>query len=415
MTRGLLGSALVIVVAWGGPMKDSSVEFASVSTGFEVTCATTTDGTAYCWGDNGLRTLGSDSSAERCAEYLAQPRNQWNVPCSSAPLRVEGAPPFSTVKVGLQFTCGLTLTGAAYRWGRRNFGGGGIPGTLPIPVAAPDSFVSMAANGVLCALVESGTAYCAGGRGFDKPLLGRAAELPDGPELEQFRPVAGNVAFRELAVARDYVCGLSRDARSYCWGNFKGWGIAGNVMWSGVPVLVDAPDLASLSAGDVHVCGLTADGTAYCWGMGSRGELGGGRTPERSDRPVLVDKALRFHSISAGGLNGDHTCALTADGTAYCWGRNAHGALGTGGIDDKCRPGVECSSTPRPVAGGLHFKSISAGGTHTCAITIDGKLYCWGDNGSGELGVPRSGEKCGSGPNAVPCSRIPVRVSLARR
>jgi len=85
-----------------------------------------------------------------------------------------------------------------------------------------------------------------------------------------------------------------------------------------------------------------------------------------------------FTSLSGGYV---HTCGLTADGTAYCWGGDYTGALGfettetfTGSIALADR----CARQPEPVSGGLTFSKLAAGWGVTCGMTDAGKLYCWG-------------------------------------
>jgi len=121
---------------------------------------------------------------------------------------------------------------------------------------------------------------------------------------------------------------------------------------------------ASLSAGAGHTCGLTADGTAYCWGFGSWS-------------PAPVSRALTFARVSAGEK---HICGSTASGVAYCWGDNRAGQLGNGRADTLPH------STPVMVSGGLTFASVSAGGLHTCGVTTGGIAYCWGYDYFGQLG-----------------------------
>src|SRR5204862_462404 len=69
----------------------------------------------------------------------------------------------------------------------------------------------------------------------------------------------------------------------------------------------------AVSAGIAHTCALTASGTAYCWGRNLYGALGDGTT-QPADRPVRVGGAVRFTAIAAGW---DHTCALDLRGRAY--------------------------------------------------------------------------------------------------
>jgi alpha-tubulin suppressor-like RCC1 family protein len=83
-----------------------------------------------------------------------------------------------------------------------------------------------------------------------------------------------------------------------------------------------------------------------------------------------------FATISAGNRQ---TCAITTGGTAYCWGYNDLGQLGSGTSGDS-------TSVPVAVAGGLTFTAIQTGARHTCALTSGGTVYCWGDDYYGQLG-----------------------------
>lgn len=77
---------------------------------------------------------------------------------------------------------------------------------------------------------------------------------------------------------------------------------------------------------------------------------------------------LVFSVLSAGG---HHTCGLTTGGTTYCWGVNGSGQLGDGTTMQ--------STGPVLVSGGLGFTTVSAGWDHTCGITTSGAAYCWGN------------------------------------
>lgn len=131
---------------------------------------------------------------------------------------------------------------------------------------------------------------------------------------------------------------------------------------------------ATVAAGSTHSCGLTPDGQAYCWGRNSSGQLGDGTTTDRPT-PVPVATGLRFASIRAGIY---HTVALTPSGQAYAWGGNAEGQLGDGTTTARV--------APVPVAGGLVFTSIDAGAQHSVALTPSGEAYAWGWNYWFQLG-----------------------------
>lgn len=198
-----------------------------------------------------------------------------------------------------------------------------------------------------------------------------------------------------LAVTRgtEHGCGLGSDGRAYCWGSNRlgqlGDDGEATPRSSGtVSVAVaTAQTFVGISAGANHTCALTRDGEAYCWGLNLTGELGQALVANEcsgfpcSRRPVRVDTSIRFDTLSAGF---GHTCGLS-DGTAFCWGRNDRGQLGTSRADDRC-DGVACNIAPVRVVGIERFMSISAGGDHTCGIA-DGIAYCWGSNQYGQLGV----------------------------
>lgn len=153
---------------------------------------------------------------------------------------------------------------------------------------------------------------------------------------------------------------------------------------SGTPLV-----FRQVSAGGIHTCGVTVDDQAFCWGGNNLGQLGDGTTRGRL-RPTPVAGGLRFRNVSAGA---NYTCGITTANKAYCWGNGFDGELGafqgTG-----TQPAYVTS--PSRVAGdlaGVSLAQISAGGGkdsmrahHTCAVTTSNVAYCWGDNGVGQVG-----------------------------
>jgi alpha-tubulin suppressor-like RCC1 family protein len=141
-----------------------------------------------------------------------------------------------------------------------------------------------------------------------------------------------------------------------------------------------------VSTGAFHTCGVAADGRAYCWGGNNAGQLGDGTifgtTPRTT--PSAVIGGLRFRHVSAGY---EHSCGVTTDDRVYCWGQNFFGQLGNGtqGSDHFEVP------TPAEVVGGHRFRQVRAGYSHTCAITPAGLAFCWGENIRGQVGDGTSG------------------------
>jgi alpha-tubulin suppressor-like RCC1 family protein len=178
-----------------------------------------------------------------------------------------------------------------------------------------------------------------------------------------------------VSVGEGHACGLISTGASYCWGaNF--WGQLGegsrNARARPTPV-AGGLAFSSITAGYSRSCGLTAAGAAYCWGSGQQGEIGDEYGKDR-ETPSAVSGGLTFSSLSFGPT---HTCGLTPSGAAYCWGSDYLGKLGIGNPS----PYSSLQYVPAPVVGGMTFARLAAGDTHTCGLTRDGAAYCWGEAG----------------------------------
>ena len=157
-----------------------------------------------------------------------------------------------------------------------------------------------------------------------------------------------------------------------------------------------ATRFVDVSAGAQHSCALDADGVAWCWGRATEGRLGGRAAQscsgETCPSPILVLRH-RFTEIDAGGA---HTCALDAFGAAYCWGLAWRGQLGDAfTLNQFCGP-LSCSPIPHGVAIGFPLKLISAGAEHTCAVSTDDRPWCWGYGHFSQIGFAIIGDSTGT-------------------
>jgi len=378
-------NAFTFTVAVSGRVLDEAavepgLKFAAgtISAGGSHSCGLTLTGAAYCWGNGSAGRLGTGSDDQ-----------------ASTPQPVSGGLEFAVLTTGRNFSCGLTRAGAAYCWGDDDDGqlGDGAP--------LADSFTPAAVSGGLvfhtlssgvahtCGLTTSGAAYCWGKSG-----LGRLGSFPALLNPAASAPVAveGSLTFSAISAGGQHTCALTTAGQAYCWGN-AGFGQLGNGFSNGdstqtqpVPAPVHDPadgpvTYAAISAGGAHTCALTTAGAAYCWGWNSAGQAGndsGLYTMEPAAVADPDDGPVTYVAISAGGT---HTCALTTAGAAYCWGWNFYGQLGNGDEVEK-----KAQAKPVPVLGNLRFVSISAGELHTCGVTGSGVVYCWGNGGVDRLG-----------------------------
>ena len=349
--------------------------FAQVSTGFFLnTCAVATDGTGYCWG------FPATGSADSAGDQVKLIHNIPTPVLGGLSFVAISGGAFATFPGGAYHTCGLTADGAAYCWGANVNGelgnGDTTASTTPVAVAGGLTFKAVSA-GVYhtCGLTTTGAIYCWGNNHDGELGNGTTSYVNSSPIR-----ISGDSSFIAVGAGYEHSCGLTTSGAAYCWGyNAHGELGTGDSTTSTVPVPVTGGvSFAALSVGYFHACGLTHDGAAYSWGGNFEGELGNGTT-QQSTTPVAVSGGLTFASISAGQWA---TCGVTPGGAAYCWGFNGFGQLGNAAASLTLAP----NRTPLPVSGGLAFATVSTGYYHTCGVTTQGAAYCWGDDSEGELG-----------------------------
>lgn len=203
-----------------------------------------------------------------------------------------------------------------------------------------------------------------------------------------------------------FTCALTSAAVPYCWG-FNDRGQLGNnsTSNSSSPVAVALPagvsgfvhlaaSFGDLFDGGGFACGLTSAGAAYCWGANNHGQLGNGSTLD-SHAPVMVSLPAGVSGFAQLAAGAQHACAVTATGAAYCWGNNGSGQLGNGSTTESHTPVMVNLSS------GVSFVKVTAGAVHSCGLTATGDAYCWGGDGVGQLGNGSAG-----------LSLTPVAVSL---
>ncbi|MFZ1410102.1 MAG: hypothetical protein WAS07_01425 [Micropruina sp.] len=326
-------------------------------------CVVTASGGLTCWGDNTHGQIGDGTTTIRLT-----------------PRAVTGlASGVQAVTTGAEHTCAVTAAGEVTCWGKNNSGQLGDDSeedqTSPVAVVGLDSGVRSVAAGTehTCAVTSGGAVLCWGDN--------TNGQLGDGTTSLQSTPVqVGGLrsGVRAVAAGAEHSCAVTDDGTVWCWGrNTSGQLGDGTTEDHSTPVAVVGlgAGAQAISAGGAHTCALTSGGALKCWGSNTYGKLGAGYADQSS--PVdVVGLGAGVQAISAGA---DHTCAVTAEGALKCWGSNTYGQLGDGSVVDQ--------STPVDVVGlGSGVRGVSAGRHHTCAMTITGKVDCWGANDNGQLG-----------------------------
>jgi alpha-tubulin suppressor-like RCC1 family protein len=299
----------------------------------------------------------------------------------SAPVDVTGLGfQAKSVAAGLYHTCALSIDGHVKCWGGNGngqLGNGTNNNSLsPVEVAGLDEKVVALAAGAshTCVVTQSRGMVCWG--------YNDSGQLGDGTTVDSNIPV-GVVGLSEGVTAialgnAGHTCAVTSGGGLKCWG----WNAAGQVgdgtkTNRSIPVEVDGLiDVIGATAGYSHTCVLTRDGKDLCWGENKYGQLGNGTRQESSSPVESGDIPGKVIQLVAGSI---HTCALTEDGRTFCWGGNEWGQLGDGSTTGRLQP-VPILST------GAVITAISIGGIHSCGLTAGGDVLCWGGNEAGQLG-----------------------------
>jgi len=142
--------------------------------------------------------------------------------------------------------------------------------------------------------------------------------------------------------------------------------------------------MAHISAGSSHSLAVTTQGRVYAWGANGLGQLGDGTYYYRSTPTLIHVPNLQSGETIAQVTAGDsHSLAVTSQGRMYAWGSNGSRQLGDGTTTSRNTPTL---INFRNLQSGETIAHISAGSNHSLAVTTQERLYAWGSNWAGQLG-----------------------------
>ncbi len=339
-------------------------EIVRVSAGGSHTCALTAAGGVKCWGDNSSGQLGNNS-------ILTQ----------SVPVDVVGlASGVAAIEAGASHTCAVTNSGGLKCWGSNSFGqlgdNTGQNQLTPVDVSGLGSGVIAVAAGArhTCALTGAGGVKCWGDN-----ATGQLGDGTTTPALVPLDVTGLDSGVTAVAAGGSHSCAVTSAGGVKCWGD-KDSGQLGINSTADQSLPVDVSGLASgisvIAAGSDHTCALDTTGGMKCWGLNGSGQLGNNSTSTALEPVDVSGLAGGVDVIATGNF---HTCARSDAGGALCWGDNSFGQLGNGSNVPEMVP-VDVQALTAGVVG------VSAGGGHSCAVTSEGGAQCWGGNLTRQLG-----------------------------
>ena len=423
-----------------------------ISGGIDSTCALFDDGSLQCWGGNGYGQLGTGSTIQ-----------------SNSPQTVSsiGHLEATSVSVGDYFACALFHDGSPRCWGLGTSGqlGTGLSSNSNIPMLAKDylgsnqdPFTFVQGTEVSIPIHVAGwdfNSYAVSTlpAGFEWSNTTNSLRIDDRLPLGNYtvtvRFIAGtftkdvDVDFsiieridqwsdrvgshtHGMAILDDvnsqfpmdfdlggsHSCFISVSQYNYCQGlNSNGQLGEGSTTQRSTPFKISnfEQPLKSISTGKKHTCAIDYDGSLYCWGSGNNGQLGTGSTPTSQtyrQQVTIAANGLENNKALQVEVGNEHSCSIFDDLNLYCWGYNGYGQLGINSATQQSRP------QPVTMPLGQRVTDVSLGEHHSCAIVLNGSVYCWGYNSQGQLGDNTTSNSLIPVYTHLPQGRSAVAISL---
>jgi alpha-tubulin suppressor-like RCC1 family protein len=362
----LLASVVAIVVTIGASAAHAASfeDWSSVSAGENFTCGIRHGGKLYCWGNDFYGQVGDGGTNE---ESITTPR------------RIGDFEDWASIAAGGFHACGVRKNGKLYCWGRDDNGQVGDAGpdanvSAPKRIGDFEDWTSVGGGlGHTCGIRHGGKLYCWG-----RDNKGQVGDAGDNTNISSPKRIGDFEDWARVDGGNSHTCGVRENGKLYCWGDDT-YGQLGTPTLALAPYRIgDFQDWSSVSAGADTTCGIRHGGKLYCWGDNAFGQVGIGE-PEPGHPIPVPNRVGSFEDWATSSTGDSHNCGVRKNGKLYCWGYDGEGQVGDGFSDS-------FAYFPRRIGDFEDWAKISAGGSHSCGVRSNGKLYCWGDDTFGQIG-----------------------------
>jgi len=396
-----------------------------ISEGDDHTLAIRSDRRLFAWGAAAAGQLGDNT-----------------VTAKSSPLIIGGTSSFSIVSAGSSTSAAIDINGRLFMWGINTTGQLGqndvVARSNPTQVLGSFNQIAVAKSGAgvihVLAMKNDNTLWswgsnAAGQLGILTTVVSRSSPVQIGTETYTSLPVtldsstayairsngglyawgAGtngglglgdtfnrsspvqvgtNTTWTKVSAGTFFVLGISSN-NLYSWGlNSVGQlGLSDTINRSS-PVQIGASTYSSIASGNSYSIALDSNNRLFAWGLNSNAQLGLNSDILNRSSPVQIGTST-WSSVAAGQIQ---AMAIRSDNTLYAWGNNASGQLGVNDLVVRSSPTQIAALNPivtEPIVMTTlgSFSQVSAGSSYVIALDVNNKLYAWGLNGSGQLGL----------------------------
>ena len=359
--------------------------FISLSCGNDYAAGIKSDGTLWTWGYNTFGNLGDNTTIHRNSPVQVGLNNiGWKV-----------------VSCGSIHAAAIANDGSLWTWGYNAYDGRLGNNTLvhkssPVQTIAGGKNWSMVScgGGHTVAIKKDGSLWAWGGN-----VTGNLGLNDTYDRSSPVQVIGSATNWRVAEALANCTLAIKNDGTLWTWGNdtygMLGQGYSGK-MSSPVQTLALGQKWAKLGRGSTafHAGAIydlqyadpseLSGGSLYSWGSNASGLVGDGTGSDRSSPVQTSGGGTTWYRVASGK---DFKIALKTDKTAWAWGNNSHGQLGTNTSTNISAPSQINNNNLK------EYAEISAGSRFTASIKTDGSLWCWGENKFGQLGNNTANDK----------------------
>jgi alpha-tubulin suppressor-like RCC1 family protein len=347
---------------------------------YNYTTGILSDGSLYSWGSNQYGQLADYTTVSKSSPVLLN--------SVTDALTGSAVPSWTFIETGDTHTAALTTTGVLWAWGLNTFGQLGDNTTNSRSAAVKigtSSWTTLSAGGAITQVIHSNGNLYGWGRNAEGQLGDRSNSNRSSPVVVIAYNETLNVysSWSAVSAGNYHTAAIDSTGGLYAWGQNAYGNLGNNTTVDNIsPVKIGTNSWSKVGAGWFQTMGIDNAGRLYGWGYNGVGQLGDNTVTTRSS-PVQIGTSS--WSAVAVSVSNSFAAAITSAGNLFTWGFNTQYQLGDGTTITRSSP-VAITIYNEATYVYSSWSAVSAGGTHTAAITSARALFAWGLNNVGQLG-----------------------------